>query len=65
MRLHPGGWSLELQAKAEGGELVFRRIPRIERFRRDLKKAGIAYKDQQGRVADFHSLRKTFGTNLQ
>ena len=43
---------------------VFQRVPRIERFRRDLKKAGIEYMDAQGRVADFHSLRKTFGTNL-
>ena len=43
---------------------VFHGIPRIERFRRDLKKAGVAYRDAQGAVADFHSLRKTFCTNL-
>jgi integrase len=49
---------------AAPAEQVFQRMPRIERFRRDLKKAGIAYKDAQGRVADFHSLRKTFCTNL-
>ena len=39
--------------------------PRIKRFRRDLKKAGIEYIDAQGRIADFHALRKTFDTNLQ
>jgi integrase len=47
------------------GDLVFPRMPRIERFRRDLKKAGIPYFDAQGRVADFHALRKTFDTHLQ
>ncbi len=46
------------------GDLVFPKFPRIERFRRDLEKAGIAYVDAQGRYADFHSLRKTFGTNM-
>lgn len=41
------------------------KFPRIERFKRDLKKAGGSdYRDAQGRYADFHSLRKTFGTNL-
>jgi len=43
---------------------VFGRVPRIERFKRDLKTAGILFQDSQGRCADFHSLRKTFGTNL-
>jgi len=45
-------------------ELVFTRIPRIERFYRDLKKAGIPLQDALGRKALFHSLRHTFGTNL-
>jgi len=45
-------------------ELVFPRIPRIERFYRDLKKAGIPLQDALGRKALFHSLRHTFGTNL-
>jgi len=44
---------------------IFQHIPRIERFRRDLKLARIEYRDTQGRYADFHALRKTFGTNLQ
>ena len=33
-------------------------------FVRDLKRAGIAILDDQGRVLDFHSLRYTFITNL-
>ena len=45
-------------------EIVFEHFPRIERLRRDLKLAGIASVDAMGRHADFHSLRKTVGTNL-
>jgi len=33
-------------------------------LRKDLDAAGIAYKDGAGRVADFHSLRHTFISNL-
>lgn len=33
-------------------------------LRKDLERAGIQYRDKQGRVADFHALRKTFITNL-
>ena len=44
---------------------VFKRVPRIERFRRDLKRAGIPYQNGQGKYGDFHALRHTFGTNLQ
>jgi integrase len=47
-----------------GAEVVFERMPRIERFYRDLKKAGIPLQDSFGRKAVFHSLRHTFGTNL-
>ena len=47
------------------GDCVFPRMPRIERFRRDLKKAEVPYFDEQGRVADFHALRMTFDTHLQ
>jgi integrase len=39
-------------------------IPSIEVFRKDLKAAGIEYVDAEGRYADFHALRKTFGTLL-
>jgi len=49
----------------DDSKAVFKRMPRIERFRRDLKKAGIAARDGMGRKAVFHSLRHTFGTNLQ
>jgi len=50
--------------ETQDNDLVFKSIPRIERFYRDLKKAGIPLKDAQGRKAVFHSLRHTFGTNL-
>ena len=46
---------------------VFRIPPRqhaVEVFRADLSVAGIAYRDDTGRVADFHALRHTFITNL-
>jgi Phage integrase family len=39
-------------------------IPRMPRFRADLEAAGIPYVDARGEYADFHSLRKTFGTML-
>jgi integrase len=52
-------------AGVDENDHVFPRIPRIERFRRDLKKAGIDYRDAQGRFADFHALRYTFDTHLQ
>ena len=43
---------------------VFRTMPTIYRFKKDLVHADIAYKDNQGRQADFHALRHTFATNL-
>jgi len=33
-------------------------------FRKDLKAAGVCYREADGRYADFHALRYTFGTNL-
>jgi integrase len=33
-------------------------------YKSDIRAAGIAYRDEEGRVADFHSLRHTFITNL-
>ena len=47
-----------------GAERVFSRMPRMNAFRRDLAAAGITEKDEQGRVVDFHSLRKTTATLL-
>ena len=39
-------------------------VPLNEVYRRDLKKAGISYRDDQGRVTDFHSLCYLFATLL-
>jgi len=66
MRLHPELVSVlrDLKGNSQPDEMVFKRFPRIERFKRDLKKAGVAYRDALGKYADFHALRKTFGTNL-
>jgi len=67
MRLHPELEKALREVKAQGGSddsAIFARVPRVERFRRDLKSAGIAFKDAFGRSTDFHSLRKTFGTNM-
>ena len=56
----------ELQsAEAKPDDRVFAgMIPRMEQFRKDLKAAGIEYIDCRGERADFHALRKTFGTML-
>ena len=35
-----------------------------EMIQKDLKRAGVPYIDDRGHYADFHSLRKTFITNL-
>ena len=43
---------------------VFRFVPRVRTLRRDLVTAGISFTDAEGRRADFHSLRVTYGTNL-
>jgi len=50
--LFPGDWVSD--AKCFGGRFL----------KRDLKRAGIAYRDAAGKVADFHSLRVTFVTSL-
>jgi integrase len=51
--------------QASSGVLVFAgRIPRMNQFRKDLEAAGIPYIDSKGDRADFHALRKTFGTML-
>ena len=43
---------------------VFTDMPTMPNYRADLRAAGIPYKDAQGRQADFHALRHTFGTML-
>jgi integrase len=46
-------------------DLIFKRfMPDMDRFRADLKAAGIPYINDKGEYADFHSLRKTFATEL-
>jgi len=42
--------------------LVFPRFPRWEAMRADFLRAGIEHKDGAGRVAHFHSFRKSFQT---
>lgn len=49
-RLWPGAWAERRHAAAM--------------LRGDLKAAGIPYRDERGRVFDFHALRMTFITNL-
>ncbi len=39
-------------------------MPRIRTIWEDLVRAGITFEDGQGRRADLHSLRMTFGPNL-
>ena len=49
-----------------GKELVFPRgIPRASRLKVDAERVGVAYKDTQGRYADFHALRYTFATFMR
>jgi integrase len=52
-------------ADATASTPVFATIPTRRTYKRDLKRAGIPYKDEQGRQADFHALRMAFGTYLQ
>jgi integrase len=49
---------------ANGGDPVFKTVPRARELRQDLARAGIPYQDDQGRYADFHAFRHTFITNL-
>jgi integrase len=66
--LHPELASLLAGLKPAGAlptSLVFPKgIPRVPTLKRDLKAAGIDYKDALDRQADFHALRQTLGTNL-
>lgn len=51
-------------AERAGQERLFASIPRCDTLRNDLKRAGIAYKDSEGRQADFHSLRHATSTHM-
>ena len=44
---------------------VFDKLPSMDQFREDLKRAGIQYKDSQGRQADFHALRYKFRMSME
>ena len=47
-------------------ELVFPNgVPQNRQLKRDAKRNGIPYQDEQGRFADFHALRYTWATFLQ
>jgi integrase len=39
-------------------------IPSMWKFKQVLARAGVPYKDDQGRQADFHALRRSFNTHL-
>jgi integrase len=48
------------------GDFVFPNgIPRASRLKCDAERNGIAYRDEEGRFADFHALRYTWATFLQ
>ena len=49
---------------AGSGDFVVSTMPNMSCFRADLAAAGIAYKDEFGRYADFHSLRVSLSTML-
>ena len=51
----PGKWSSTGLVFPQG-------IPRNRRLQKDAQANGIVYQDEQGRYADFHSLRYTFAT---
>ena len=53
-------------AGAAGNDFILARkkIPTIWAFRTLLKRAGVAYKDAQGRQADFHAIRRSLNTHL-
>jgi hypothetical protein len=46
------------------GAFVFDQLPSMKELRADLETASIQFKDEQGRIADFHALRHTLATNL-
>lgn len=52
-------------ARKQGGDLLFAvRNEMVKTLKADLAAAGIKYRDEQGRVVDFHALRMTADTML-
>jgi integrase len=66
--LHPDAVRLLLpiasNAVDPGAYVLKGLLPKMPRFRKDLAAAGIEYLNAKGEFADFHALRKTFGTLL-
>lgn len=54
----------EARGDAAPGSKVFRAIPKMETFRKDLETAKIDEKDERGRIAVLHSLRHSTATML-
>ncbi len=58
----------EMLKKARGeagdGDVVCRTLPSMDSHKRYLVKAGIDFEDADGRRADFHALRHTYGSML-
>jgi integrase len=52
-----------LDTGRQPGDSVFG-VPTLRTFKKDMKRAGVPYKDARGRTADFHSLRRSTGTML-
>jgi len=60
-----GRWREEINAQGDGKVFGnFDKSNAAKMLRRDLQTAGIAYKDDTGRVVDFHALRHTYITNI-
>ena len=51
-------------AGVRDSDRVFAAVPSIATYKRDLARAGIAYRDDQGRYADFHALRMSYNMLL-
>ena len=54
----------ERRASVEPTDRVSEPVPIVKTIRRDLERAGIDYKDENGRQLAFHALRPTFATRL-
>ncbi len=58
-------WQEEINAQRDNKVFGnFDKSKAAKMLRKDLKVAGVAYKDDAGRVADFHALRHTYITNI-
>jgi integrase len=66
--LHPEVVSVLTRLRPQGAcptDKVFKRMPKRKTFKKDVtERAKIPWRDELGRLASFHALRKTFGTSL-